>query len=202
MDKQEEPSRKLPFNFTNNPSNLKEGYGYCRHVKGYLFQQFQQCGKDNKELAAATGYANINKFQDHRLQWHGLSKPIPRKYLEAINVDINTLSVMLNMDRIDFDAAISLPRYYEWCTVRIMPAIYSKYSFGETVPEERAIKLMKAYAARINKKCMINLPGLCGTMVEPDGSVHRWNYYPKFDVTKAWVKFGWDGALLGTTMIR
>ncbi len=80
-------SRAYLLNSDSNLSNLAGNYDYCRHVKDFLFQQFQRCGKDEKELAKAVEYTNANKFQNHRQQWHELSRPIPRKYLEAINVD-------------------------------------------------------------------------------------------------------------------
>jgi len=187
----------LLSNFAIDPSNHIEGYEYCAHIKKYLLQQADTCGKSSKELALATGYANIYKFEAHRKLWHRLGKPVPRKYLDAISVDINTLVTALKDDLVDFSIACMFPRFAERCIIRYMPGFYGCYSFGGIVPEKEAVELTKAHAAKIKCECCINYPGLLRLMVKPDGSVETGYYRPSMKVTKSRVVFGYDGASLG-----
>ncbi len=115
---------------------------------------------------------------------------------------MDTLSARLEMDKADFNISIAIPRHYEESIVRIIPGIYSTYSFGGAVSEERAIELAKAYAVMYNHECMINYPGLSSIKINPDGSVRKWHYCPSLEVTKAFVKFGRDGSDSGTTRIH
>jgi hypothetical protein len=203
MDKFQEVS-DLQLNLTlfSNPQNEVENYVYCKHVKDYLLSQHQKSGKDIKDIAYASGYAKLEKFKKHLEEWQKLEKPIPRKYLQVINVDIDTLLSLLELDKLDYEAAIKIPRKASACTVRLIPGIYSTYSFGGMVSEEEAINLAKDYSKKIKCQCMINFPGLFLIVIYPDGKVSKSYYHPSIDITKEWVQFGWDGSNLSSMRIK
>jgi hypothetical protein len=201
MDKNQEVS-DLKLNLFGNPQNDVENYVYCRRVKDYLLLQRQQSGKDIKDIAAASGYTKLDKFKTHLNEWQELERPIPKKYLQAINADIDTLLSLSELDKSDYEEAIKIPRKASFCTVRLIPGIYATYSFGRMVSEEEAIKLAKDYSQNKKQICIINFPGLFLIDIHPDGKVSKSYYYPNVDITKEWVKFGWNGSNLGSTRIK
>ena len=201
MDKNQEVS-DLKLNLFGNPQNYAENYVYCRRVKDYLLSQHEKSGNDTKDIAAASGYTKLDKFKIHLKEWQELERPIPKKYLQAINVNIDILLSLLELDKLDYEEAIKIPRKASFCTVRLIPGIYATYSFGGIVSEEEAIKLAKDYSKNTKQTCIINFPGLFLIDIHPDGKVSKSYYYPSIDITKEWVKFGWNGSNLGTMRIK
>ena len=203
MDKFEEGSdSQLNLTLFSNPQNKVEDYVYCSHIKNYLLLQHQNSGKDIKKIAAASGYANIDKFKKHLEEWQALKRPIPKKYLEAINADTETLLSLLELDKSDYEAALKIPRKASVCTVRLLPGVYSTYSFGGMVSEEEAISLAKDYAKKTNLQCTINFPGLFLIIIYPDGNVSKSYFDPHVHINKEWITFGLDGSSIGSMRIK
>ena len=201
MDKNQEISFQH-LNLFGNSANKVEDYVYCRHVKDYLLSQHQKSGKDLKDIAAASGYTKIDKFKRHLEGWQNLASPIPKKYLQAINVDLDTLLSLLELDKVDYEVAIKIPRKTSVCTVRLLPGVYSTYSFGGMVSEEEAIELAKDYSKKIKSICIINFPGLFNIQIYPDGKVLKSYCHPSINITKEWVQFESDGSSIGSMKIK
>ncbi len=201
MDKNQELSFQH-LNLTGNSPNKVEDYIYCRHVKDYLLSQHQKSGKDIKDIAAASGYTKLDKFKMHLKNWQDLTSPIPKKYLQAIDVDLDTLLSLFELDKAEYESALKIPRNVSTCTVRLMPAAYATYSFGRMVSEEEAIELAKDHSKKTNFNCIINFPGLFSIQIYPDGEVSKTYYNPTIEITKEWVKFGLDGSSLGVMRIK
>lgn len=176
-------------------------YCYCECAKEYLRQRLGTCATDDKYLAELTGYKDLDKFKRHQDAWHGLERPIPRKYLDAIGANLDILRSALERDQVNFELMDALPRTPAHYTVRLLAAVYQMRFFDDAIPEAEAIRRIKAYSAETGFRCCINYPQLLTIYIEPDGSVSKTYYRPAMKVTDNWVAFERDGSRVGTMRI-
>ena len=149
-------------------------------------------------LVTATGYADLEKFRRHQDAWHALERPIPRRYLAAIGVDVEILRGALERDQINFQIVKAMPRTTIAYVIRYAPTVYRMRFFNEPIPEEEAMRRVKAVAAELGFSCRIDYYQIMTVYVEPDGNISQRYYQPVIKVTDNWVAIERDSRV-GTT---
>jgi len=175
-----------------------EGYQYCECARQYLRERFSTCRKDEKDIAAAIGYSDFEKFRRHQDAWHALERPIPRKYLGAIGADVEILCGALERDQVNFQLVEAVPRSAHAYSIRFAPAEYSVRFFNEAIPEDEAVRRVKAVSAELGVSCLIEHYQIMKIDIEPDGSIRKRCYRPAMKVTSNWVAFEHYGSQVGT----
>jgi len=181
----------IPF-FTNTNRILQGKYAKFFHTASYLTKksdQFDSISSENdfQSLMDKCGYAKRQKFVMHRGEWNSLGRKIPKSYLDAIGVDIHTLSFTLELDREEFDKVLNTPFSPEYATIRILPGIYQSIPLPEGITEEEAIEVMQLYVKEKNLRCFINLPEIKSIRFEPDGHVSIYHFPPVIQESKHWM---------------
>lgn len=198
------------------PANQVEDYRFGKHIMAYLDQKVEPWGKvgavlfkDQREavkdrrkaLMLASGYANPNKFKAHQIDWHELSRPVPKKYLDAIGIDRKTLELMVELDHEEFERALALPRYPKGITIRLMPAVYSYRELPPGTTEAEALEAMRKTVMSTGLRSCINYPELLTIYVEKEGNCVI-NREPKITETATMISFGRAGHRVGMTSVR
>ena len=166
-----------------------QGYEYCECAKEYLSERLRTAMLDDRVLAERTGYADIDKFRRHQNAWHALERPIPRRYLAAIGAELEVLREALERDQVNFQLMDALPRTPDGYTIRFMPGMYRLRFFEGPVPEEEAIRRIRAFTMETGLRCFIKYPKFLMVYIEADGSVVKKYYRPSMKITDNWVAF-------------
>ena len=114
----------LKLNFNNPAENDTPNYEFCRNTKTYLNQERKSCQLDDKTVAEKTGYRNFSKFLRKRELWHIMKMSFPRKYLEVIGVDWNTLEYAVEIDNEAFLKELEKKQIPDRFIVRYFAAMY------------------------------------------------------------------------------
>ena len=178
-----------------------EGYEYCECARQYLLERLNTSHKDEKDIAATIGYGDFGKFRRHQDAWHALERPIPRRYLAAIGADVDILRGALERDLVNFQMEEAMPRSPVAYTVRIAPTVYQTRFFEGSIPEEEAMRRVKAIAAESGFSCRIDYYQIMTVGIEPDGKVSKTYYRPTMKVTNNWVAFKHDSSRVETMSI-
>ena len=169
--------------------NRLEDYERYSNTKAYLLQKsgsltfFKDQKSEIHELAEKSGYADFNKFTEHRREWHNINRRIPLGYLSAIGVDFEVLDFVVNVDYQEFRRALKVPRYPQYFTIRLMPSIYQSVEIPEEIPENKAIEALQKLAAEKDRLCFINYQELLSILIKPDGQVTRNYFVPAAEIS-------------------
>ena len=169
--------------------NRLEDYERYSNTKAYPLQKtgsltyFKDQKSEIHELAEKSGYANFNKFTEHRQEWHNIKRQIPLGYLSAIGADLEVLDFVVDVDYREFRQALKVPRYPQYFTIKHMPSIYQSVEIPEEITEEKAVEALKKLAARENKLCFINYQKLLSLQIKPDGKVTRNYFVPAAEIS-------------------
>jgi len=163
------------------------------HTKAYIKSK-SNAFEDNKDLMRSCGYSNLRKFRFHRKAWDDLERPVPRKYLRAIGVNIDTLKFTIELDTEEYDKALQFPLSPAKALLRVMPAVFSTVQFPEGVTEEEAVCLLKGLSRKTGKYGFINYEKIKTTFAQPDGFVFTKFYKPLLRVTSDMVIASEDGS--------
>lgn len=192
---------EVPDFLHREPPNRVEDFERCRHTKDYLAHCSRTCGVDRKTLWRITGLKHLTKFDKFRAQWHALARPIRKVYLEAIGVDLDVLREVVELDRKDFAAALTLPRHPRSVMIYLFGGIYLHRPIPEDWSEEQALEWMQAHTAERGLRTLLSYPDLLTYIVWPERGLKRYEYWPRLRETKTEVDFGPSGAGIGTLSI-
>lgn len=169
--------------------NRLEDYERYGKTKAYLMQKsgsltfFKDQKPEIHKLAEKSGYADFNKFTEHRREWHDIKRRIPLGYLSAIGVDLEVLDFVVDVDYREFRQALKVPRYPQYFTIRLMPTIYQSVEIPEEIPENKAIEALQKLAAEKNRLCFINYQDILSIQIKPDGQVSRNYFVPAAEIS-------------------
>ncbi len=163
---------------THNKFTSVEGYVRFRHTLAYIQQKDAACldglsaplrKKKLHEMAAFVGYSqgSFSKFLRRRDWWLGLRGRIPEKYFRFIGVEPAALNFTLQLDKEEFDNALSLPVYPQNFIIRYMAAVYSPKGLPEGTTEQEAIAIIQDFQKEHNLRCCINIHQIKTIFVEP-----------------------------------
>ena len=185
--------KEIPFLSVNNDINRVEDYERFKNTKAYLKKKagrvksyFQDEKKKIKDLADKCGYKNFNKFVEHRKEWVDLKRKIPIRFLEAIGVKIDALKYTVELDRKAYEEALELNLYPEKFLINLSPIPVSK-DLPVGVSEEEAVEILKKYADKYKKLCLIKYPEIKTVAVKPGGEVFEEKYHPKLEINNKFV---------------
>ena len=147
------------------------------HTKAYIKSKSESV-TDDRRLMRRSGYACLRKFRFHRKAWDNLERPVPRKYLEAIGVDIETLKFTVELDTEEYQKALQLPLSPEIAQLRVMPTLFNTFRLPDGVTEEEAVVLLKRLSRKTGKYGFINHEKIKTTFAQPDGFVFTKFYKP------------------------
>lgn len=189
-------NRTMPSN-TAGPQNGLERYIRFRHTKNYMRQRSAQ-NPDEIQLMKTCGYANLEKFRRHREQWDLLEKPVPKKYLEAINVRLEVLELTVEQDREEYEDTLNSPRQVSHFTVRLLPTVCKSVPFPEPLPEHLAIELLRDETDGL-KRCL-HYPDLKTVFIEGE-TIHSVYYAPSIEESCDRLTFSANGSTAHVTML-
>lgn len=179
-------SKKINI-FSANKINQVEDYERFAHTKAYLRKKsgpvnyyFKNQIDELKSLAIISGYKpeNVNKFIEHRKEWHQLERKIPLAYLKAISAKINVINFTLELDIENFEKALDLAKNPKYFTVRMNSFYYQSKKFNKPLNEKEAIEFLKKYSNKEGFICFINYPAIKTITVFPSGKVDHIYYKP------------------------
>ena len=148
------------------------------HVRDYLRQQFEECGKTVPELARACGYRKLDKFRRRIGPWLQAKKPVPRAFLDAIGAYPETVCQKMLLDFEDFQAAAKIARLPKTFSVRTLAQGWEILVLPEGLSQTRAVSLVREHARFKNRQCLISLQGLREIWIDPDGTVYDCFLWP------------------------
>jgi hypothetical protein len=171
------------------------------HTKAYI-QSKSNTFENSRELMQKCGYASLRKFKFRRKLWDNLERPIPRKYLEAIGVRIETLQFTVELDDEEYERALELPFSPKKALLRNMPTMFTAFKLPEGVTEEEAIWLLKGLSRKTGKYGFINFENIKTTFAQPDGFVFTKYYKPLLRITGDMVIASADGRGVGRVTLK
>ena len=171
------------------------------HTKTYIKGK-SDCFKNEKELMRQCGYASQYKFRIHRKAWDNLERPIPRKYLLEIGVNLDTLGFTVELDGEEYEKALSLPFSPRKAVIIVLPAVFSQVELPENINEEDAIFILKKMSRKIGKYCFINFGNLKTVFAQPNGFVFTKYYRPMVEIKKDLVIASQDATTIGKVHLK
>jgi hypothetical protein len=148
------------------------------------------------------GYSSLRKFRFHRKDWDNLERPVPRKYLQAIGVDINTLEFTVELDEEEYEKVLQFPFSPRKALLRVMPTVFTTVQLPDGVTEEEAVFLLKGLSRKTGKYGFINFENIKTTFAQPDGFVFTKYYKPLLRVTRDSVIASEDGRGIGKVTLK
>jgi len=199
--------KTIPF-LSAKDINKLDDYERFRNVKAYLLQKSGNISRayaDKDEiwkLAESVGYKKFNKFLQHREGWHELTRKIPVKYLDAIDVDYEVLECTAGLDGEEYERALRVPLYPRGFTIRYMACVYQTVEFPPNTTEYEAREIMLDYAEETGRSCAINYPNLKTILVGTEGQVNTFYYEPNINFVGGYMIASSDGQSFATVRGR
>ncbi len=200
--------KKTIKQFSARDINKLDDYERFRNVKAYLLQKSGPISRayadkaEVWELAESVGYKKYNKFLNHRQQWHDLTRKIPVKYLDAIDVDYEILDCTVELDKEEYERALKVPLYPRGFTIRYMACVYKTVEFPPDTTEYEAREIMSDYAQDKRRSCAINYPDIKTVLAEPDGNIRVVFYEPDINFDGGFMIAATDGRSFATVTSR
>lgn len=182
--------------------NHIEDYTRFRNLKLYI-QSKSKLVPHSKELSELSCYRNPNKFQSHRKEFDSCKRDIPLQYLEAIGVDVKTVTFCQELDKEEFERTKALQNLTpKHAIVRYMAAVYGSKSFPPNTSEAEAIEILRAFCQETKLLCAINYPSFKTIYISNAGETVLETYYPpEIQFTKEKLVLAEDGHGIGQTKI-
>ncbi len=199
---------------THNKYTTVEGYVRFRHTLALIQQKDAACfdvhstvGHKKKllEMAAFIGYSqsSYSKFLRRRDGWLRLEGRIPEKYFRFIGIKPAVLDFTLQLDKEEFEYALSLPAYPRNFIIRYMPAVYGPKELPEGTTEQEAIAMIKAFQEEHKLRCCINIHQIKTIFVEPGRGCSTVIYPPRLKrTTEGFYVASEDGVGTGVAQVR
>jgi hypothetical protein len=194
-------ARSLPAFLHREPLNTIQDFLWGRHARLYLAQCRRACRLTRKELLSVCGLASLNKLDRFREGWHDLVRPIPRSYLQALEVDLGLLEDVVELDRREFARVLALPRFPRSLVVNLLPGAYHNRPFPLGTPEDDAVEILRRTAKEMQRIAWIHYPDLLTITAWRYGRMSQREYWPELRVTPRQVGFGDRGLGIGTISV-
>lgn len=196
-----------------NKYTVVEGFIPFRHTQLYLRRKLETfftsiIGENRKErlkeLAHILGYTDHSfpKFLKRIEAWQKLEEKIPVKYFEAIEVQPEVLAYVQELDKEEFEYALSLPTYPKNFVVRLMAAVFIPINLPENTTESEAIEIIREYQEEKKLRCCIKVQNLKTVYIEPQQGIHTITYPPDLKKEGEFYFVGRSGKNVGISEIR
>lgn len=176
-------------------TNASDGFERCRHTRGYLDFLRRTCRVRREELAAASGFTDVEHFETFCSDWHrNLATPVRTDYLLVLGVDLNLLREVVEVDRQDFAQALGTPRRPRAVAIQLAPGVWPLRPVPREWTEEGVLRWMEDFSKERGLTAVLHYPNLVTHVARPQTGLERIEYWPKLVRTASdAVGFGDDG---------